>query len=77
MIARELIATLPLVALMAIGCGASTEPKGGDVRIAIQQALTGQTTSAGNFTITGALADSGQTTEELTFEIQAKLGRSR
>lgn len=67
MTARDLIATLPLVALMATGCDTTTEPKGGDVRIAIQQALTGQTTSAGNFTITGALADSGQTTEELTF----------
>lgn len=67
MTARTLIASLPLVALMTAGCDTTTEANGGDVRIAIQQALTGQTTSAGTFAISGALADSGQTTEELTF----------
>lgn len=39
----------------------------GPVTIAITQSLTGQTTSAGAFTMTGARADSGSTTEELTF----------
>jgi hypothetical protein len=39
----------------------------GPVTIAIAQSLTGQTTSAGAFTMTGARADSGSTTEELTF----------
>ncbi|MBC7842058.1 MAG: hypothetical protein H7099_07090 [Gemmatimonadaceae bacterium] len=67
MTARELIATLPLVALMATGCDTTTGPQGGEVRIAVQQALTGQTTAAGSFAISGAVADSGQTTEELTF----------
>lgn len=67
MTARSLIASLPLVALIAAGCDGTTEPRGGDVSISIQQSLTGQTTSAGTFAITGALADSGQTTEELTF----------
>jgi hypothetical protein len=67
MTTRSLIATLPLVALMVAGCDASTEPAGGTVRIDIQQSLTGQTTSVGTFSISGALADSGGTTEELTF----------
>ena len=67
MLARTLIASLPLAALLAAGCDNAAEPNGGDVRISIQQALTGQTTSAGTFTIAGALSDSGQTTEELTF----------
>ncbi len=67
MVARILIATLPLVALMATACDGTTEPTNGDVRIAIQQALTGQTTSAGTFVISGFVADSGQTAEELTF----------
>ena len=39
----------------------------GPVSIAISQSLTGQTTSAGAFTMTGARTDSGSTTEELTF----------
>ncbi|MBL0170838.1 MAG: hypothetical protein IPP90_08935 [Gemmatimonadaceae bacterium] len=39
----------------------------GPVSIAITQSLTGQTTSAGVFSMTGARADSGSTTEELTF----------
>ncbi len=67
MTTRTLLASLPLVALMTAGCDSTTESNGGDVRIAIQQALTGQTTSAGTFAISGAMADSGQTTEELTF----------
>jgi hypothetical protein len=68
MLARTLIAALPLAALLAAGCDNAAAPDGGgDVRINIRQALTGQTTSAGTFTIAGALSDSGQTTEELTF----------
>lgn len=67
MISRTFIASLPLLALMAAGCDGTTEPTGGEVRIAIQQSLTGQTTSVGTFAISGALADSGATTEELTF----------
>jgi hypothetical protein len=43
------------------------ETPSGDIHIAIQQALTGQTTSAGTFTVTGAVTDDGTTTEELTF----------
>lgn len=39
----------------------------GPVTITIAQSLTGQTTSAGTFTMTGARADNGSTTEELTF----------
>lgn len=67
MITRTLLASLPFVALLAAGCDGTTEPTGGEVRIAIQSSLTGQTTSVGTFAISGALADSGQTTEELTF----------
>lgn len=37
------------------------------MRIVVQQSLTGQTTSAGNFAMTGAVADEGATTEELVF----------
>lgn len=39
----------------------------GPVTITIAQALTGQTTSAGTFTMTGARTDNGSTTEEITF----------
>lgn len=67
MTARTLLASLPLVAALTAGCDGTSDPNGGDVRIAIQQALTGQTTAAGTFAISGALADSGQTTEEITF----------
>ncbi len=64
---RTLLIGIPL-ALMASACGdGSTEPTGGAVRIAIQQSLTGETTSAGRFTMTGALSDEGQTSEVLTF----------
>jgi hypothetical protein len=62
-----LIATLPLLAVLAVACDDNTAPNSTDVRIAVQQALTGPTTSAGTFAITGAVSDSGQTTEELTF----------
>ena len=54
---------------LAAACSdSSTAPiPDGPVSIAISQSLTGQTTSAGAFTMTGTRADSGSTTEELTF----------
>lgn len=61
-------ATVPL-ALLSMACNntpTDTAP-GGPVSIAITQALTGQTTSAGSFQMTGALADRGATTESLVF----------
>lgn len=67
MMARTLLIGTSL-ALMASACGeGTTNPTGGAVSIAVQQSLTGETTSAGRFTITGALSDEGQTTEVLTF----------
>ncbi len=68
MVARLLIATLPLIALVATACDGTTSPTEGDVRIAVQQPQTGQTTSAGTFVMSGYVADSGQTAEELTFD---------
>ncbi|MEO7996420.1 MAG: hypothetical protein ABI852_03185 [Gemmatimonadaceae bacterium] len=54
---------------VAIACSdnATAPVLDGPVTIAISQSLTGQTSSAGAFTMTGARADSGTTTEELTF----------
>ena len=64
---RTLLLGIPL-AIMGAACGVSdAEVTGGDVSIAIQQSLTGETTSAGTFTMTGALSDKGQTTEALVF----------
>ena len=55
-------------ATLAVACSDTTAPDpSGPVTIAITQALTGQTTSAGTFLISGARSDSGSTTEELTF----------
>jgi hypothetical protein len=53
---------------MAAACQepSATVPAG-EISIAIQQSLTGQTTSSGTFIVTGAMADDGQTTEELVF----------
>ena len=52
----------------ASGCSSTTDSApAGDVTIAIQQSLTGQTTSAGSFVLSGAISDDGQTAEELTF----------
>lgn len=61
-------AALPLT-MLSLACSASPTDNapGGVVSIAVQQALTGQTTSAGTFQMTGAFADQGDTTEELTF----------
>ena len=57
-----------VAAVAAAGCSSTTESTpSGDVTIAIQQSLTGQTTSAGTFVLSGAISDDGQTTEELTF----------
>lgn len=40
---------------------------GGPVTISVQQSLTGETTSAGTFVLSGEFADEGSTTEALTF----------
>lgn len=67
MTTRSLLIGIPF-ALMGAACSVGdTEAVGGDVSIAIQQSLTGETTSAGTFTMTGAFVDGGSTTEELTF----------
>ena len=59
---------MTLAALTVAACDGATDPTpGGSVSIAIQQALTGQTSSTGTFTLTGVLSDDGGTTEELTF----------
>ena len=56
---KQLLAGLPFV-IMAAGCRDNvTAPAGGNIRIVVQQSLTGQTTSAGNFSMTGAVADAG------------------
>lgn len=64
-----LFAALPVALLSIAACsGTSSEAAtGGPVSIAVQQALTGQTTSAGTFRMSGSFADEGVTTEELTF----------
>jgi hypothetical protein len=54
-------------ALAACSDDSTAPDPSGPVSIAISQSLTGQTTSAGVFAISGARADSGNTTEELTF----------
>ncbi len=55
-------------ALSLAACDSTTEPTPrGAISITIEQALTGQTTSAGTFVLTGVVSDDGQTTEELTF----------
>lgn len=64
---RVLIAMTTTTAIAACTNDSSSPEPSGAVTIAISQSLTGQTTSAGVFTISGARADSGSTTEELTF----------
>ncbi len=54
------------VSCFAVACSSSPSDTG-PVTISIQQALTGQSTAAGTFQMSGNLTDSGQTTEELTF----------
>jgi hypothetical protein len=64
---RTILMTLAITGF-ALGCNDAGDPTpAGDISIAVQQALTGQTTSAGTFTLTGVLSDGGATTEELTF----------
>ena len=63
---RTMIIGATIATLAACDSGNDETPSG-DVSIVIQQALTGQTTTAGNFTLTGAITDDGSTTEELTF----------
>lgn len=62
-------ASIPLAILALAACNGSPSESasGGTVTIAVQQALTGQSTSAGTFQMTGALADEGTTSEELVF----------
>lgn len=50
----------------ALACSSSPDETG-PVTISIQQALTGQTTAAGTFQMSGNFRDTGQTTEALTF----------
>lgn len=59
-------AAVAAAALSACSTGDDETP-GGSISIAIQQSLTGQTSSAGTFAVSGAVTDDGQTTEELTF----------
>ena len=65
---KQLLAGLTYV-IMAAGCSDNvTAPAGGNIRIVVQQSFTGLTTSVGNFSMTGAVADAGVTTEELVFD---------
>ncbi len=66
MTSKSLLIGIPLA--LAAACGEDiVAPAGGAVSIVIQQSLTGQTTSAGTFAMSGALSDQGATTEELVF----------
>ncbi len=65
--ARVLLMITATTIAAACNDNATAPDPSGPVSIAISQSLTGQTTSAGAFTMTGARADSGSTTEELTF----------
>lgn len=62
LLSLSLVLAIPLAA-----CTTEPEDDGGPITIEVEQALTGQTTSAGTFRMAGALADRGATTEELTF----------
>ena len=66
-ITRVLLMTTVTTIAAACSDDATAPDPSGPVTITIAQSLTGQTTSAGAFTMTGARADSGSTTEELTF----------
>ena len=66
MSAKSLLVGIPM-ALMA-ACGDDpTEPAVGTVSIVVQQSLTGETTSAGSFTMSGTWPDQGTTNETLVF----------
>jgi hypothetical protein len=59
---------LPLaLAVSACDLFNDDDDRGGAVTIVIQQQLTGETTSAGTFTLSGRLSDAGATTESLVF----------
>jgi hypothetical protein len=66
-IAGVLLMTSATIATTACSDDQTAPDPSGPVSIVISQALTGQTTSAGQFSMSGARADSGSTTEELTF----------
>ena len=53
--------------LAATGCELFSRDEDTSVRITIEQSLTGETTSEGTFTLTGAVGDAGTTNETLTF----------
>jgi hypothetical protein len=61
-----IIGAATIASLAACSTGDDETPAG-DISITIQQALTGQTTTAGTFALSGAISDDGQTTEDLTF----------
>lgn len=63
----RVLAMTATTAIAACNDDSTAPDPSGTVTIAISQSLTGQTTSAGVFAISGARADSGSTTEELTF----------
>ena len=62
---RTVVSAL-IVPALAVACSSGPDETG-PVTISIQQSLTGQTTAAGTFQMTGTLTDTGQTTESLTF----------
>jgi len=62
---RTVVSAL-IVPALAVACSSAPDETG-PVTISIQQSLTGQTTAAGTFQMTGTLTDTGQTTESLTF----------
>jgi hypothetical protein len=64
---RLLLLGLSLPFLGGACRGNDPDDVGGEVTISIQQALTGETTSAGTFRMAGSFSDEGTTTEELTF----------
>lgn len=62
--------TILLTLATSLVLGACANPSGlteREVRINIEQALTGETTAAGTFTLAGGKSDAGSTTEAITF----------
>lgn len=63
---RLSLLVLPL-ALAVSACELFSDDEDTSVQIAIEQSLTGETTSAGTFQLSGSFADEGSTTETLVF----------
>jgi hypothetical protein len=59
--------TLPLLLATSACELLNPDDDGGPVTISVQQSLTGETTSAGTFVLSGEFSDEGSTTEALTF----------